>query len=131
MKKKDKEIIIERKTFNIYGIKNDPTSHNLIELLDHHELDYIFFDMRDFPPTDDQLRRWADFEGEEYPINGRNTIFKKKERFFLQLDEAARRDWLREHYHVISRPIVELKDEEVISIGGRPERVFKTIAQYL
>jgi arsenate reductase-like glutaredoxin family protein len=128
MKKEIKEIV--RATFNIYGIKNDPIAFRLIETLDFNQLDYIFFDLRDFPPTDEQIAKWAEYLEEEYPINTKSTLFKKNEKRFLKLSLIERLDWLRLHYHVIERPIVEDKEGQVITIGGRPETIVKLLLNH-
>ncbi len=116
---------IIRAEFNIFGIKNDPVAIALIELLDHHNIDYKFFDYRDFPPSDEQLKRFADFDESDYPINLRSNLYKKNEKKFIQLTESARYNWLREHYHVLHRPIVENREEVVLAVGGRAERILK------
>ena len=80
--KRTQDIPLVRAEFNIFGIKNDPQATTLIELFDYHAIEYKFFDFRDFPPTDEQLQRFADFLDEEYPLNQRSNLYKKNEKKF-------------------------------------------------
>lgn len=113
--------------YSIYGIKIDTPIIKLMEILDKFEIPYEFFDFRDFPPEEEQLRKWGDFQQEEWPINGRSTLFKKKERIFLKLTKNEKVLWLQKHYHVLERPIIENDQGEVLSIGGRQERIAKVV----
>ena len=124
---KKKELILEKKEYNIFSVKNDPISDRLVEIFEFHSVDFAFFDFRDFPPTDEQMKAWAEFESDDYPINYRNTLFKKNERWFKKAEEGKKYDWLREHYHVLNRPVVEDRDGKVLTIGGRPERILRNI----
>ncbi len=37
------------------------------------------------------------------------------------------KEWLRKHYHVLERPIIEDENFEVLIIGARPERILKEL----
>lgn len=111
----------------IFGVKNDELISKLLEILDFHEVEYEFLDFRDNPPSDELLYKWGDFEGVELPTNQRNSLFKRNKKKFNLLDNPKKTDWIRQNYHVIIRPIIENKNGEVLSIGGRPERVARTV----
>lgn len=111
----------------IYGSAYDPNCTRLCEILTMAEIPHTLVDLKEWPPTDEQILRWGEFAGEDYPINRRSTPFKKFERQFLRLDKAGQLEWLRKNSHVLERPIVEDENAEVLSIGGRPERVAKQV----
>lgn len=113
--------------FKIFGVKNDELITKLIEILDFHEVEYEFLDFRDCPPSDEQLYKWGEFEGVELPTNPRNSLFKRNKKKFDLLENPKKADWIRQNYHVIIRPIIENDAGEVLSIGGRPERLAKTV----
>ena len=127
MPKNSPTIPIERGEFNVYSIRNDSSAIRLIEILDEFGIDYKFFDYRDFPPSDEQLKKIADFDGSEYPVNPRNSLFKKSWKVFNKLTEEERFDWFREHYHVLHRPVIENREGEILSIDGRPERIARDL----
>jgi arsenate reductase-like glutaredoxin family protein len=112
---------------NIFGIGNDPEMVKLLEVLNDFEVPHTFFDYRDHPPTDEQLKKWADYMNQDFPNNGRSTLFKKSERLFLKLTTMEQNDWLRKHYQVIERPIVEDENFEILIVGARPERILKEL----
>jgi arsenate reductase-like glutaredoxin family protein len=127
--KRRSDKIPTRGKYNIFGISIDPQDNQLFDFFKHYNLDCVFFDYRDYPPSDEQLKKWAEYLDEEFPINFRNTLYKKSEKRFNSLTLAQKYDWLREHYHVLERPIIENFDGEVLSIGGRPERVFEKVTR--
>ncbi len=109
--------------FIIFGIQNDELNQKLLGILEDAEVNFEFRDYRNFPPTPQQLSRWAEFEGEDFPINGRSSFFKKNKKHFIKLDDAEKYQWLSKNYHAILKPIIEDDSENVLSIGGRPERL--------
>lgn len=113
--------------YRIYGSDYDVNCTRLGEILTMAEIPHTIVDLKEWPPTDEQILRWGEFEGEEYPINGRSTPFKKYERQFKKLTKLEQLEWIRKNVHVISRPIVEDENETVLAIGGRPERVAKSV----
>lgn len=113
--------------YKIYGMKNDDQITKLLEVLDMCEISYDFFDFREFPPTNEQFLKWAEFEGEDLPINTRSTFFKKNQKEYSKLSEIQRFDWLRKNHLLIHRPIIEDEDGTVLSVGGRPERIAKVV----
>lgn len=113
--------------YRIYGSDYDVNCTRLGEILTMADIPHTLVDMKEWPPTDEQILKWGEFEGEEYPINGRSTPFKKFERQFLRLDKAGQLDWIRKNVHVVTRPIVEDENGEVLAMGGRPERVAKSV----
>ena len=113
--------------YNIYGVKNDPGIEKLLAILDECEIEYRFYDIRSFPPTHEQLDRWAEFEGVDLPINERSSFVKKNRKKYSKLPLKEQKDWLIKNYIAIVRPIIDDETEEVLSIGGRPERLAKTI----
>ncbi len=114
-------------TYNIYGVKNDDQIGKLLEILDECEVEYNFFDFREFQAEDFQIKNWAEFEGVEYPINLRSTFFKKNKKHFVKLSENDKYSWLRKNYICLLRPVIESKDGVILSIGGRPEKLAKKI----
>ena len=118
---------IDLNNFKMFGVAFDPICDRLRELFKTFEVPFHFSDMRLVPPSDEHLKRWAEFLGDEYPINLRSTLFKKSEKRFYQLEHRLRLEWLREHYHVIQRPIIETANGEVFMIGGRPETILKAL----
>jgi len=113
--------------YRIYGSDYDVNCTRLGEILTMAEIPHTIVDLKEWPPTDEQITRWGEFEGEEYPINGRSTPFKKYERQFKKLTKLEQLEWIRKNVHVISRPIVEDENDTVLAIGGRPERVAKSV----
>lgn len=114
--------------YKIYGAKNDEAiTLRLLEILDTYEVPYEFFDFKEFPPTDEQLLKWAEHEGMELPINERSTFFKNNKRHFVKMTDTEKRDWLRKNNHLIIRPIIENEEEEILMMGGRPERIVKVV----
>lgn len=111
----------------IYGSQYDPNCTRLCEILTMAEIPHTLVDLKEWPPTDEQILKWGEFAGEDYPINGRSTPFKKYERQFQRLERPAQLEWLRKNSHVLERPIVEDEEGQVLSIGGRPERVAKSV----
>lgn len=112
---------------HIYSIKNDPETEKLLEVLNAYEVPLTFYDHRDHPPEDEKLRKWAEEMDEDYPVDGRSTLWKKSERMFLRLELPERYEWLRKHYHVIKRPIIEDENGAILVMGGRPERILKDL----
>lgn len=114
--------------FKIYGAKNDEViTLRLLEILDLYEVPYEFIDFKEFPPTDEQLIKWGEHEGMELPINERSTFFKNNKRHYVKMTDAEKRDWLRKNNHLIIRPIIENEEEEILMMGGRPERIVKVV----
>ncbi|MFZ4713227.1 MAG: hypothetical protein ACOYL6_05935 [Bacteriovoracaceae bacterium] len=113
--------------FKIYGVKNDPEMEKLLEILDLNACPHEFYDFRDFPPTDEQLLKWGEFDGTEFPINERSTFVKKNRKQFAALEQKDKFEWLRKHHVILIRPIIENQEGEVLSTGGRPERLLKVI----
>jgi arsenate reductase len=111
----------------IYGMKNDDQITKLLDVLEQCEIEFDFFDYRETPPTNEQLIKWAEFEGEDLPINTRSTFFKKNTKEFNKLTEIQKFDWLRKNHLLIHRPIIEDEEGNVLSVGGRPERIAKTV----
>lgn len=111
----------------IWGVGNDDQIGKLIDILNEFEIEVEFRDFRDHPPEFEDLQKWGEFEGEEFPINLRSTFFKKNKKNYDKLNTAKKAEWLARNYHVISRPIIEDTNGEVLSIGGRPERLLKTV----
>jgi arsenate reductase-like glutaredoxin family protein len=112
---------------HIYSVKNDPDTAKLLEVLESFEVPLTFYDHRDHPPEDGKLKAWAEEMGQDYPVRGRSTLWKKSERMFLRLEEADRYEWLRKHYHVLERPIIEDENGAILAMGGRPERLLKDL----
>lgn len=123
MKDKGPELV----GYRIYGSKYDVNCTRLVELLEAVEIAHTLVDLKDWPPTDEQILKWGEFEGEEYPVNGRSTPFKKIERVFKKMTKTEQLEWIRKNPHVISRPVVEDETGTVLAIGGRPERVAKNV----
>ena len=51
-----------QESFHIYGVGNDETILKLRDILDQAEVEHEFFDFKDFPPTTEQLEKWAEYE---------------------------------------------------------------------
>lgn len=113
--------------FQIYSVKNDPETQKLLDILDQCEVPYVFRDFRDYPPQSDQIEKWAEYEGSQYPINLRSTFFKKNKKNFDRLSDSQKKDWLSKNYIALLRPIIEDDNGTVLSIGGRPERLAKIV----
>lgn len=111
----------------IWGVGNDDQLVKLKAILEEFEVDFEFRDFRDYPPSVDDLLKWGEHEGEEFPLNPRSTFVKKNRKNFDKLTTAKKAEWLARNYQAISRPIIEDGDGEVLSIGGRPERLLKTV----
>lgn len=112
---------------HVWGIRNEPEMEKLLSIFADFQVPHQFYDLRDFPPEDTQLKKWAEFLGQDYPNGGRSTLWKKSERMFLRLSEPERLNWIRKHYHVIERPVVEDETGAVLIIGARPERIAKEL----
>ncbi len=112
---------------HVWGIRNEPEMEKLLQIFADFEVPHQFYDLRDFPPEDAQLLKWAEFLNQDYPNAGRSTLWKKSERMFLRLSEPERLNWIRKHYHVIERPVVEDETGAVLIIGARPERIAKEL----
>lgn len=113
--------------YKIYGVKNCEIIEKLIEILDDAEVDYIFHDFRDHTPTEEQIEEWAEFLGDEYPINYRSPFYKKNKKHFDRFNEAQKISWIQQNYRVIMRPIIYDEFDELSAIGGRPERLAKQV----
>ena len=111
----------------IYSIGNDPEAVKLRQTLEEFEVPHTFFDYRDHPPTDEQLVKWADYMNQDFPVNTRSTLWKKSERMFRKLTPPLQMEWLRKHYQVLERPIVEDENFEILLMGTRPERILKEL----
>lgn len=120
--------------YKIYGIRNCDQNIKLLDILEEAEVEFEFFDFRDYPPSAEQLQLWGEFEGDDFPINYRSSLFKKNKKKFDKLSDADKVAWLQEHYHCLTRPIIEDGQGDILSIGGRPERlavkVFKLEKDY-
>ncbi len=112
---------------HVWGVKKENDMEKLLQVLNDFEVPHTFYDYRDNPPEDDRLNRWAQYLDQDYPINGRSTLWKKSERMFMRLELPERMEWLRKHYHVLERPIVEDENFEVLIMGARPERILKEL----
>jgi arsenate reductase-like glutaredoxin family protein len=112
---------------HIWALKHEDQMDKLIQVFSDFEVPYTFHDYRDDQPEDDRLMRWAEYLQQDYPVNGRSTLWKKSERMFMRLEPAERMNWLRKHYHVLERPIVEDENFEVLMTGARPERILKEL----
>ena len=117
----------ELKGYTIYGSDYDPNCTRLVELLEAVEIEHTLVDLKKWPPTDEQIIKWGEFQGEEYAINGRSTPFKKIERVFKKWTKQEQMNWIRLNPHVLERPIIEDPEGVVLSMGGRPERVAKNV----
>lgn len=110
--------------FKIYGVKNDEYQQKLLDILDSAEIEYQFYDFREFPPDKDQIIIWAEFLGEDFPLNLRSSFFKKNKKKFEKLASFEQKVlWLGKNYHALAKPIIEDEGGEILSIGGRPERL--------
>jgi arsenate reductase-like glutaredoxin family protein len=112
---------------HIWALKHEDQMDKLIQVFTDFEVPFTFHDYRDDQPEDDRLMRWAEYLQQDYPVNGRSTLWKKSERMFMRLEPAERMNWLRKHYHVLERPIVEDENFEVLLTGARPERILKEL----
>lgn len=112
---------------HIWALKHEDQMDKLIQVFNDFEVPFTFHDYRDDQPEDDRLMRWAEYLQQDYPVNGRSTLWKKSERMFMRLEPAERMNWLRKHYHVLERPIVEDENFEVLMTGARPERILKEL----
>ncbi|MFP5491641.1 MAG: arsenate reductase family protein [Bacteriovoracia bacterium] len=112
---------------HIWALKHEDQMDKLIQVFSDFEVPFTFHDYRDDQPEDDRLMRWAEYLQQDYPVNGRSTLWKKSERMFMRLEPAERMNWLRKHYHVLERPIVEDENFEVLMTGARPERILKEL----
>ena len=113
--------------YNIYGIRNCEQNEKLLDILEEAEVEFEFFDFRDFPPTEEQLREWGEFESDDFPINYRSSLFKKNKKKFDKMNDGDKVVWLQQHYHCLIRPIITNDQGDILSIGGRPERLAKTV----
>jgi len=114
-------------SYKIYGVKNDEQIAKLLEILEDCEIEFDFFDYRDCPPTNEQIINWAEFEGDDFPINLRSTFFKKNKKHFVKLSHDDKCSWLRKNYICLLRPVIENEENEILSIGGRPEKLASKI----
>jgi arsenate reductase-like glutaredoxin family protein len=112
---------------NVYSVGNDIEAVKLRQVLEDFEVPHTFFDFRDHPPTDEQLTRWAEYLNQDFPVNTRSTLWKKSERMFMRLDPLEQMEWLRKHYQVLERPIIEDENFEILITGARPERILKEL----
>jgi arsenate reductase-like glutaredoxin family protein len=112
---------------NIHSVGNDIEAVKLLQTLKDFEVPHAFYDYRDHPPTDEQLKKWAEYLNQDFPVNGRNTLWKKSERMFERLTLEQKFDWLRKHYQVLERPIIEDENHEILIMGARPERILKEL----
>ena len=76
--------------YNIYGIRNCEQNEKLLDILEDAEVDFEFFDFRDFPPSEEQLRQWGEFESDNFPINYRSSLFKKNKKKFDKMSDVDR-----------------------------------------
>ena len=111
----------------VYGVKNDPLVSKLIDILEEAEVNFEFRDFRDHRPTREQLTQWAAFMEEPFPLNYRSTFVKKNRKYFDKFTESKQYQWISENYQSIERLIILNSKNEVLWIGGRPERIAKVV----
>jgi len=112
---------------HVWGLKHEDQMDKLLQVFADYDVPHTFHDYRDDQPTDEQFQKWAEYLNQDFPVNLRSTLWKKSERMFLRLTHSERMEWLRKHYHVLERPIVEDENFEVLMTGARPERILKEL----
>ena len=117
----------DEQSYHIYGVGNDEIIIKLRDILDQAQVEYEFFDFKDFPPTNEQLEKWAEHEGCEFAINEKSSLFKKNKKHWNKANYDQRLEFIQKNYRLIVKPIIEDEHGEIISIGGRPERLAKKV----
>lgn len=103
----------EKKTLQVYGIKNCNTVKKALDWLTANEIPHEFHDFKKEPATEEKLRAWGKHSGWEALVNKRGTTWRKlsTEEQASVVDAPSANAVLLKNNSMIKRPIVELDND--------------------
>jgi Spx/MgsR family transcriptional regulator len=99
----------------LFGIPNCDTVKKARTFLEKKKVAFEFVDFKKTPPTNEDIKRWAEAFG-GLPVNKSGLTYKKHKDHFEGLAETARVEFLCSNSSMIKRPILE-KNGKVLAFG--------------
>lgn len=100
----------------LYGLKNCDTCRKAMKALDGAEVRYAFHDIREEPPTELQVGRWAAAVGTDKLLNTRSTTWRNLPPEAKQgVDEEKAVALMVEHPTLMKRPVIEHGSTQVFA----------------
>lgn len=114
----------DKKTLQVYGIKNCNTVKKALDWLTENEVPFEFHDFKKEPATEEKLRNWGKHSSWEALVNKRGTTWRKlsAEEQASVVDASSANAVLLQHNSMIKRPVVELENDILL---GFDETVYR------
>ena len=107
----------------IYGIPNCDSIRKARKWFEQHGIEYQFIDVRETPPSRDQVNDWIEAVGRAALINKRSTTWKTLG--VAERDETEQGDTLSvllNHPTLIKRPVLEHAGEVMVGFNAEQYR---------
>ena len=98
----------------VYGIKNCDSVKKALAFFKSHNIIYEFIDFKTDPVGCQTVDRWLETGDIHTLFNTRGTTYRTLKLKDLNLDNAAKREWLCKENLLIKRPVVEKENHVII-----------------
>lgn len=101
----------------VYGIKNCDSVRKALKFFKRNGIAYTFVDFKTDPVGCDTVDRWLERGDMRQLFNTRGTTYRTLNLKAMELDDAAKRDWLCKENMLIKRPVVEKENHVIIGFN--------------
>jgi len=108
----------------LYGIKNCDSVRKAVKFLNSAEVNFEFVDITSEEVECQTIERWLKHVGIDRLFNAKSATYRKLGLKNLELDEAAKKEWLCRERKLIKRPVLEVGNSVVV---GFDEKIYKEI----
>lgn len=90
----------------VYGIKNCDSVKKALSFFKKHEIEYNFIDFKSTPVDCATINSWLNHTDLKTLLNTRGTTYRTLGLKAMDLDDAAKIEWLGKENMLIKRPVV-------------------------
>jgi Spx/MgsR family transcriptional regulator len=98
----------------LYGIKTCGSVKKALKFFKDNSIEFEFIDFKKEQPSCEKIDYWIEKVGISKLFNSRGTKYRTLKLKELNLDSSDKRDWLCKEYLLVKRPVIELKNGDVL-----------------
>ncbi|MDY0121579.1 MAG: arsenate reductase family protein [Sulfurimonas sp.] len=101
----------------VYGIKNCDSVKKALSFFKKYDIEYELCDFNKQAPSCEMIDAWLQKTDIDTLFNARSTTYRELKLKELELDSAAKREWLCKENRLIKRPVVQYKDTIIVGFN--------------
>lgn len=101
----------------VYGIKNCESVKKALSFFKKNGIEYEFFDFKTQRLPSQKIDSWLKQVSMQELFNSRSTTYRTLKLKELNLDEAAKKEWLNKEHLLIKRPVIESGDQVIVGFN--------------